>query len=222
MKATLSRSILFASLGIAVAVLVLSGSVQAVNGQAQPSKLDDGKFTLDLPGRNPPVAVTQLLLDEKPIPLDTPVPVSGENWVSHIVVEVQNVSSKDVVFGELILLFPETGKGGRTSPLISTIADLGRAPDTAFRLKDGATHPIPEGNRRFSPIRIRPGGMMRFDFSKDDTTQAAAYRLTSQIHLVKILPRMFYFADESKWEGGTYLIPAPPPILWKTAQSEDF
>ena len=200
---------------------ISSGSALAAHGQALPSQMDDVKFTLDVPGRQPPIAVTRVLLDGKAVPWDSPVQVSGD-WMGRIVVEIQNISARDMVFGELILLYPETGEGVPGSPITSSLANVGREPGTAFRVKDGTTRPMPDWMRRRSEIRIPPGGTMRFEFGPDDTQIAEAYRLAGQIHIVKVNPIRFYFADGSRWSGGTFMNPAPAPTLWEEAPREQF
>jgi hypothetical protein len=192
----------------------------AAHGQAFPSQMDDVKFILAIPGRQPPIAVTRVLLDGKAVPWDSPVQVSGD-WMGRIVVEVENISARDMVFGELILTYPETGAGIPGSPIVSSISNVGRESATALRLKDGTSRPMPDWMRRHSEIRVPPGGTMRFEFGPDDT-QADAYRLAGQIHTVNVKPRTFYFADGSKWSGGTFMNPAPPPTLWEEAPREQF
>ena len=205
-----------------IAGSVLSANLRTASGQTLPSHLDDVKFMLAIPGMNPHVKVTRLLLDGKLVPFNSPVPVSG-NWMGQIVVEIQNISAKEIVAGEILLLYPETGSGmpDSNSPIMSSVTRLGREPSTAFRLKDGTSRPVPDWMASSPEVRIPPGSTMRFEFGIDDT-QAEAYRLAGQIHIVKVDPRFFYFGDGSKWQGGTFLSPVPPPALWQVAPTEQF
>jgi hypothetical protein len=206
-----------------LAVSVLGASDRTARGQALPSQMDDVKFTLDLPGVQPPIKVTRVLLDGRLVAWDSPVVVVG-NWVSHIVVEMQNVTSKDLVFGELMLTFPETGSGpsGVGRPVTSSMAQIGRQPSSAFRLKDGTMRKAPAGMLQFPEMRIPPGGVVQFSFAKDEDTLADALRVVDRLHTVKLTPRTFYFADGSKWSGGTFMSPMPPPILWEEAPPDEF
>ena len=204
-----------------LAFIELQGARGAAQGQTLPSNMDDVTFTINTPGITPPIKAIRILLDGNPIPAKSPVPVSG-NWVSKIAVDVENISSKDVIAGEISLLFLETGTGTHDSPIVSTISRLGRTPASEFRYKGGAAAPIPEVEQRRPQILIHPGGVMRFDFSKDITTLNDAYRIAGQIHTITIDLDTFYFADGSMWRGGAFFHPAPPPARWKIVPPDQF
>jgi hypothetical protein len=168
--------------------------------------------------------MVQVLIDDKPIPLDVPVHISP-GWVGHLTIEIKNVTHKDIVYGEIILQFPETGTGmpGENKPIFTTVTSLGREPATAFLRKDGTSRRVPDSMLQRPEIRIPPGGTMRFDFSRDaDTSEAEAYRLAKSIHTVTLFPRIFFFADGSTWQSGEFLIPQPPPAVWKEVSPDDF
>jgi len=201
-----------------IAGSILLGNLRAANAQTLPSQMDDVTFTLDIPGTHPPVKIIKVLLDGKPIDLDRPVHVSG-NWVSRIAVEMQNVSTKDIVFGELILDYPETGDNG---PILSSISRTGREPAAAFRLRDGTMHDIPAEVARRLERRARPGDMLHYDFAADEITLSKAYQLHPHLHTVKLIASILYFADETKWTGGIFLKPVPAPTLWQEVPGEEF
>jgi protein-disulfide isomerase len=205
-----------------IAASIALSSLGVAHGQTLPSQMDDVKFTLEIPSMTPPVKITRVLLDGKLVAMDTPIHVSG-NWMGKIIVEVQNISAKEMVYGNLILNFPETGTGraNENSPTITELSDFGQRPASALRRKDGTMRPRPTGELQSPKARVPPGGVVQFAFGPEDA-QAAAYRLAGQIHKVEILPYIFYFSDESAWKGGTYLEPAPVPDLWKVAQPDAF
>lgn len=208
---------------IVFAALTLLGAIGSAHSQGLPATLEKINFSISAQGKSAPIKVSRLLLDGISVPIDTPVSVS-DNWLSKVVVEVKNASAKDIVSGQLIISFPETGTGiqGEHSPIITSIASVGIAPATAFRRKDGSSRPIPSDMLQRVKIQIPSGGTIRFDFSKDITTLNDAYRIANQIHKVEISPSQFYFADGSKWQSGTFILPVSAPILWKIVSPDKF
>ena len=212
-------------MGVVVVVFCQYGS-QTTYGQGESPQPGVVKFTTLIPGDFPPVKVVQVLIDNKPIPLNVTVPVD-HGWVGRIVVEIQNVTHKNLTYGEIILEFPETGTGvpSDNKPIFTDVTSIGRKPAAAYLRRDGTSRPIPESRFRRSEISIPPGGTMRFEFNRDplDDPAAEASRLAGgAIHLVTLVPRTFFFADGSRWQGGGYLIPAPPPVLWKEVSPSEF
>jgi hypothetical protein len=204
---------------------ILISTSQMAYGQASSSPLPDITFSTHIPGRQPPFKIVRVLIDNKPIPLDVPVSVSP-GWVNRLAIEIQNVSKKDIVYGEVIVEFPETGTGNPADnkPTFTTISSLGREPATAFLRRDGTSRPVPESMLHRPEIRIPPGETMRFSFNANpnDTSEADVYRLAGAIHKVTVLPRTFFFADGSIWRGGGFAIPAPPPIVWREVSPDEF
>jgi hypothetical protein len=201
---------------------ILISTSQMAYGQASSSPLPDITFSTHIPGRQPPFKIIRVLIDDKPIPLDVPVSVST-GWVNRLAVEIQNVSKKEMIYGEIIIQFPETGTGESNKPMLTTVNFLGRQPSHAFLRRDGTSRPVSDAMLHHPEIRIPPGGTMRFTFNAnpDNTLEADVYRLAA-VHKVIVVPRTFYFADESKWEGGTYLVPAQAPIVWDLGSPDDF
>lgn len=210
-------------LGIVTAGVGFAGVIDTLYAQEQTRQPPDVKFSITLPGSSQPVKLVQILINDKPIPQNVPVPVV-RGWLSHVTVVMQNISNKDIVSGEVILELPDTGTGrpSDNKPIMSVIARLGREPATAFRRRDGTSRPVPPGMLQMQELRISPGETARFEFRTADETEDEAYRTIPDIRNVIVLPRTFYFADGSRWSGGTYLIPVPPPELWKAVPPGDF
>jgi hypothetical protein len=201
---------------------ILISTSQMAYGQASSSPLPDITFSTHIPGRQPPFKIVRVLIDNKPIPLDVAVSVSP-GWVNRLAIVVQNVSKKEMIYGEIIVEFPETGTGENNKPMLSTVNFLGRQPAHAFLRRDGTSRSVSDVMLHHPEIRIPPGGTMRFTFNAnpDNTLEADVYRLTA-VHKVIVVPRIFYFTDESKWEGGTYLVPTQAPIVWNEGSPDDF
>lgn len=186
-----------------------------IAAQAEPSGSPQVIFTVHYTGGHRPIEVTRVLLDGKPIPLDVAIPVPNQ-WVNRLAIEVKNISVKEIAFGQVIVNFPETGTGSSDRPIFSTGAVLGREPISAFRMRDGSTHPVPPSVLRRPEIAVASGEIMQFSLEGDLTSQGEAERRAGRaIERVTIMPHEFFFADGTKWESGRYLAPDPPPIMWK-------
>ena len=202
---------------------ILISSSQMVCGQASSSPLPDITFSTHIPGRQPPFKIVQVLIDNKPIPLDVPVSVSP-GWVNRLAIVIQNASKKEMIYGEIIVEFPETGTGESNKPILTTVNFLGRQPSHAFLRRDGTSRPVSDVMLHHPEIHIPPGGTMRFTFdaNPNNTLEADVYRLAGTVHKVTVLPRTFFFADESTWQGGWFAIPEPPPVVWREVSPDDF
>lgn len=169
-----------------------------------------------------PVAVKRVLMDGRDIPLGMPVHVSG-NWLSSIKVIVENTTSRPIVFGTMILNFPETGSGQPTSPVFSTVANQGRFPDIALYRHDGTKAALPGIARAAAPISIAPGANMTFDFAQNQGDQPIAYdKASGRITKVSIGFQVFYFADNTKWTADTYFAPTSIPGQWQIIPPQQF
>jgi hypothetical protein len=85
-----------------------------------------------------PVKIVRLMLGDKEIPPNTPVAVQGM-WLRNVTVVLQNISTKTIVSGGVILTYPKTGDGSPGKPTISTPVIRGRRPDHAYLNKDGSS-----------------------------------------------------------------------------------
>src|ERR1035437_10319499 len=122
-------------------LLTLNVAAQAPTQSVANDAPTEVPFHLAFMTRNAPVQITHVMLGDKEVPLDTPVPVSGM-WVRNISVVVQNISPKVIVQGGIILTSPETGDGSSSKPTLSTILSLGRYPPHAFIQRDGTDKAI--------------------------------------------------------------------------------
>jgi hypothetical protein len=169
-----------------------------------------------------PVAIKRVLMDGRDIPLGKPVHVSG-NWLSSIKVIVENTTSRPIVFGTMILNFPETGSGQPTSPVFTTVANQGRYPDIALYRYDGTEATLPGFASAAAPISIAPGANMTFDFAQNQADQPIAYdKAGGQITKVSIFFQVFYFADNTKWTADTYFAPTGVPGQWQIIPPQQF
>jgi hypothetical protein len=188
---------------------------------------DDGPtqvtFHLAFMVRNAPVKITHVMLGDKEVPLDTPVPVSGM-WVRNLSVVVQNISPKVIVQGGIILTYPETGDGSSSKPTLSTILSLGRYPPHAFIQRDGTDKAI-TGRPLPPEIKVLPGSSMTFKIENyPDLDQIKAQEIIGH-PLTKLniqFPASYYFEDGSIWRGSSYYVPVPPPVVWREITDTEF
>ncbi len=162
--------------------------------------------------------VVRVMLGDKEISPDTPVPVEGM-WMRTIRVAVQNVSSKTVVECNLAIDFPETLQA--TSGFLHSIPmRMGRRLDHGYMRRDGTVQrPYDLGREK----QILPGASAIFKVPDGaDWDQAEAYKLVNPITKVRIDFREIYFSDESMWAIGSYYLAAPPPALWKEVSRDEF
>jgi len=81
-----------------------------------------------------PIKVVRVMLGDKEIPLDTPVPVEGM-WMRKFQVTIQNVSSKAIVLCDIAVMFPETF--AIASPVPSFRVGMGTPSKHSLMRKDG-------------------------------------------------------------------------------------
>jgi hypothetical protein len=152
-------------------------------------------FSVQYNGEHRPIDVTRVLIDGNPIPLDVVVTVP-EKWLEKVTLDVKNTSKKPIVYGQIILKFPETGTGASDRPIFTTASALGRRPLTDYRRKDGTMHDVPSSAAKRAEMSIAPGARMHFSFAGDVTSIGEAERLSGgPIHKVILVPYDFSFAD---------------------------
>jgi hypothetical protein len=162
--------------------------------------------------------IVRIMLDDKEITLDTPVPVEGM-WMRMISVTLLNASQKAIVVCGISIMFPETS-GATNGPVPSIEMSRGKLPKHALMKRDGTVRTLEHFE---TEIQIPPGSLVTFRAPEGaDIDQAEAYRLVNPISKVNIVLGTVFFSDESKWLAGKYYIAVPPPRLWEEASPADF
>ena len=193
-----------------------------IAAQAEPSGPPQVIFTIHYTGDHRPIEVTRVLLDGKPIPLDVAIPVPDQ-WLNRLAIDLRNISTRDIVFGQVIINFPETGTGSHEQPIFSTGASVGRRPLTYYRRKDDGSVQTPANYLRRPEVDIVPGQIIQFSFIGDTFSQGQAENLAGRaVRQVQIMPYDFSFADGSRWASGEFLAPEPPPVMWKAVDPSGY
>ena len=169
-----------------------------------------------------PVKIVSVMFGDREIPLNTPIPLSGM-WMSKIRVIARNISSKTIVQGEVVFLFPEIkNQGTPTTPVQAISFRLGRLPEHALMQPDGT---VQKPRTQPPQINIAPGSQMEFvneNHSDIDAIQVQSYKLVGRISKVQITMAPIYFSDGSKWMADKFFVPVPPPGLWRETMAAGF
>jgi hypothetical protein len=224
----LNKQLTVSSLGLSLfGLLTLNVAAQAPTQTVAADAPTEVSFHLVYVGSNDPVKVTHVMLGDRDVPLDTPVPVSGM-WFRKVGIVVQNVSPKTAVHGLVTLEFPETGDGTPSKPILSSALSLGRYPSNFFMQKDGTLRDSSREDKE-TVINVMPGESMTFgahdgvDHTYGDVIQPEAFRLAGHpITKINITLGRFFFGDGSLWLSGIFAIPAPPPVVWKKITPTEF
>jgi hypothetical protein len=157
----LNKQLTVSSLGLSLfGLLTLNVAAQAPTQTVAADAPTEVSFHLVYVGSNDPVKVTHVMLGDRDVPLDTPVPVSGM-WFRKVGIVVQNVSPKTAVHGLVTLEFPETGDGTPSKPILSSALSLGRYPSNFFMQKDGTLRDSSREDKE-TVINVMPGESMTF------------------------------------------------------------
>lgn len=209
------------ALVVAAALLALSPGF----AQQKPAPASAITFTLKDAeySRNWPVSVVGITINGRHIRVDQPVLVQG-NWIKTVVVTLRNISPKPIVRAGMLLSFPESGTGTQESPYLASWSTQGREPKVVWMGTDGTYHPPPAPPVPPAPLRIPPGGLLRLTFTKDgDVVQAKLAGTKANITRATLMFQSFYFADDSRWSGGTYALPpGAVPGRWTMVTKEEF
>ncbi|MGC2299282.1 MAG: hypothetical protein WA476_10800 [Acidobacteriaceae bacterium] len=179
--------------------------------------LEDAEYS-----RNWPVSVVVVTINGRPIHLDQPVHVEG-NWIKTVVITLRNLSPKPIVRAGMLITFPESGNGTQERPYLASWSTQGREQKVVWTGPHGY-HPPPTPPVSPAPLRIPPGGLLRLTFAKDgDTVQAKLAGTNARITRATLKFQSFYFADDSRWSGGTYALPpGAVPGRWTMVTKEEF
>jgi hypothetical protein len=193
--------------------------------QQKPAPVSAITFTLEDAeySRNWPVTVVGVTINGQPIRLDQPGRVQG-NWIKTVVVTLRNVSPKPIVRAGMLISFPESGNGTQGNPYLASWSTRGREPKVVWMDAGGAYHPPPAPLVSPAPLRIPPGGLLRLTFDEDgDSVQAKLAGKNTLITRATLKFQRFYFADDSRWSGGTYALPPHGvPRRWTMVTKEEF
>ncbi|MGH9733814.1 MAG: TlpA family protein disulfide reductase [Candidatus Acidiferrales bacterium] len=136
---------------------------------------------------------------------------AADDWVSGLVLVLKNASKKQVTAAEIDLIFPQTGAGVPGDPVAGYLLMIGRKPDHAlYNPRTGRKH-TPTGAETQS-FSIMPGQEARialapfYDAIKANVEQKQPM---STVRICEIAHAVFYFADETRWEGGIFEKPVP-------------
>jgi hypothetical protein len=143
--------------------------------------------------------------------------------MSKIRVIARNISSKTIIQGEVVFLFPEIkNQGTPTTPVQAIGYGLGRLPEHALMQPDGTVR-----KPKIQPpqTNIAPGSQMELvneNYSVIDAAEIQSYKLVGRISKVQITIAPIYFSDGSKWMADKFFLPVPPPELWRETTAAGF
>ena len=164
-----------------------------------------------------PVAVRAVILNNRPIPLNSPVRVQ-DRWFETVAITLRNVSPKTIVTGGIGLVFPETGDGSSANPYGACWSAPTQVPKLVWLGRDG--YHLPPGWERQKPLHVAPGTSIRLPLS----CEGEGDKITSKpIHQAVLTYETFYFADDSRWSAEQYALPPLPGTRqWRMVSRDEF
>ncbi len=149
----------------------------------------------------------------------------GPDWLSHLTIYLLNRTEKTVVYGELQLGFPETGDGkSAQAPMTIVPLRLGIMPSAVAYLGSGQL--LPQENRPL--FSITPGQTVPIPLSPavySDIQRNLASRMPDSAAVSRLVVRRgsFIFADNMKWNKGSFWLPDPQkPGNWIAVSDRRF
>jgi hypothetical protein len=135
---------------------------------------------------------------------------AGDDWLANTVVTLLNRTSKTVVAGQLILVFPETGDGSIQKPLRVYNISLGRLPaSVAFSGSTGKPISQPPAAQ---PLSFAPGQTLAIHIGDSiaGIVASVAHDMPFPSVTKCIIRRgAFFFDDGMRWYGTGYSVPDP-------------
>jgi hypothetical protein len=129
---------------------------------------------------------------------------AGDDWLKDLSLVVRNRTSKNIVYVDVVVGFPETKANG---PAIFDDIEFGRIPaNAAFT---GSGQRLRQGSNK--PIFLAPSQTMAFSLAAHDgelRRSVEFYRPFSTASLC-IIEFQVYFGDGMKWFAGLYSMPDP-------------
>jgi hypothetical protein len=156
---------------------------------------------------NDPVGYAGFLFDDQEVQHGVSFQAAGD-WLEHVVVVVENRSAKDLIALQIMLSFPELGRGDSTHTVLLVPMIVGQIPEHALYTTSGrkiavAQHPA---------IDLKPGQTVRIPVA--DVLSEIAKMVPPAVKISDLTRCSFwisdaYFADQTKWFAGTYSRPDP-------------
>jgi len=129
---------------------------------------------------------------------------AGDDWLEKTTLYLFNHTNKTIVFGQILIRFPQTGSGAASSPMRVYPVTFGRLPESAAY---SATTGKPLYQQTSAqPVSIPPG--QSFPIRLADYTQGIRGSVDSMpysaITKVVIQRSVFVFDDGMRWDRGSY------------------
>jgi len=177
-------------------------------------------FTLDHynPSSEWPVSIRQITVGGRPAQFDRPLLVAGD-WLPTVTMTLVNVSPKTIVRGGMDITFLQSGDGTEQHPYLGSQSVKGRVPKIVYLDANG--YHLPPWWDHDAPLQLPIGGRLHLSFVEDKETREWLARTAT----VKATVRFdnFYFADNSRWSAGEYLLaPTPPSRSWTLVSRQEF
>lgn len=141
----------------------------------------------------------------------TPIAASGD-WLQNIKIHLLNRTDKNIVYGQILLVFPETGTGRSDSPRAACPISFGRRPPAANF--SGTGEPMRQ-RPDVKPVLFAAGKTMVLNLA-DYSDEINATVDSNAVSKVIIRRSWFVFDDAMRWASGRYSTPDPEhPGKWK-------
>jgi hypothetical protein len=182
--------------GLALSIFIAAPTVSA----------QQTRITFNVQKRfNPvPMEIAQVLVDGKPVAVNTPVTVPAD-WYRKTTVVLRNVTSKVIDVAQINSEFPESGDGKSAATATEASGNhIGRYPQSVFLKKDGTYRNM--GSEMVQPeVRIFPGESVTLALTSGQATdEIAAKRAGHPISEVHLVLSDAWFEDGTKWGGGFF------------------
>ncbi len=165
-----------------------------------------------------PVSIREIAIGGRPVQIDRPMRVAGD-WLPTVTMTLLNVSPKTIVRGGMDITFFQSGNGTEQHPYLGSQSVKGRVPKIVYLGANG--YHLPPWWDRDVPLQIPTRGRLRLSFIEDKETQDWLAR--AAIVKATLSFDNFYFADNSRWSAGEYLLaPTPPSRTWTRVSLQEF
>jgi hypothetical protein len=181
-------------------------------------------FLVDKPQADSTVEITQILVGNFPVPMNTPVSVPSD-WYDKMSVVVTNLSSKSIVYGAVVTLFPESVPLGTNGPILTDVFAAGKRPLSTLLRTDGSHYPQTKSELDGPAFNIKSGAS--FSLQSSGGTPTAVEQATKMsgrpVTQVKIEVNVVYFSDGSKCASGRFCQrPGSTPGSWDRIPTNDY
>ncbi len=142
------------------------------------------------------------------------VPFDGDaDWLQNASISLLNRTNKTIVYGNIALMFPETGDGSAQQPMSTYYLIFGRIPDVAAFT--GSGQPLRQPST-WSPAALLPGQTMTLSLADQiNRVKNSIVRIPfSAVTTCNIRRVLFFFDDGMKWDGKFYVPDSAYPGQW--------